>query len=60
MVSHHPAKFTDDRHYGSGDLMFLVVEKQDFTLFHLNMLLLFISKEHEMSFSRIGNFRPYT
>ena len=30
MVSHHPAKFDDHMHCGSGG-MFLVVEGQDFT-----------------------------
>ena len=29
MVSQHPAKFRDHKHCGSGDMMFLVVEKQD-------------------------------
>ena len=29
MVSHHPAKFGGHRHYGSGDMMFVVVEEQD-------------------------------
>ena len=29
MVSQHPAKFRDHKHSGSGDMMFLVEEKQD-------------------------------
>ena len=29
MVSHHPAKFGGHRHYGSGNIVFLVVEEQD-------------------------------
>ena len=29
MVSHHPAKFSGHRHYGSGNIVFLVVEEQD-------------------------------
>ena len=28
MVSHHPAKFGGHRHYGSGDMMFVMVEVQ--------------------------------
>ena len=31
MFSHHPAKFGDIRHRSSGDIMFLMVEEQDFT-----------------------------
>ena len=31
MVSHHLVKFGDHRHSGSGGMMFLVVEVQDFT-----------------------------
>ena len=29
MVSHHLAKFSDHRHCGSGDIMFLVVEGEN-------------------------------
>ena len=29
MVSHHPAKFGDHKHCGSGDIMFLIVEKEN-------------------------------
>ena len=29
MVSQHPATFDDHKHCGSGDMMFLAVEKQD-------------------------------
>ena len=31
MVSHHPAKSGGHRQCDKGDIMFLVVEKQDFT-----------------------------
>ena len=30
MVSQHPATFGDHKHCGSGDMMFLAVEKQEF------------------------------
>ena len=32
-ASYHPAKFGGHRHCGSGDITFLVVDKQDFTCF---------------------------
>ena len=41
MVSHDPPKLGGPRYYGSGDLMFLVVEEQDFTCCRLNPPLLF-------------------
>ena len=41
MVSHDPLKLGGPRYYGSGDLMFLVVEEQDFTCCRLNPPLLF-------------------
>ena len=41
MVSHHPAKFGDHRHCGSGDTMFVVVEGQDSTCPRLDPPLLF-------------------
>ena len=31
IVSHHPAKFLDHRHFNSGGMMFLVIEGLDFT-----------------------------
>ena len=46
MVSHHPAEFGDDRHCGSGDIMFLVAEEEDFRCSRLNPSLMFISKGH--------------
>ena len=52
MVSHHPAKFGDHRHCGSGDIMFLVAEEENSrcSCFNppllFNPLLLFTSKGH--------------
>ena len=52
MVSHHPAKFGEHRHCGSGDIIFLVAEEQNprCSRFNapllLNPPLLFISKRH--------------
>ena len=52
MVSHHPAKFGDHRHCGSGDIMFLVAEEQNSRCSRFNppllfnLPLLFISKGH--------------
>ena len=48
MIGYHPAKFGDNRHCGSGDLMFVVVEGQDSTCPRLDPPLLFISKAHGM------------
>ena len=42
MLSPHPTKFSDHKQYSSGNIMFLVVEKQDYTCSYLN-LTLFIS-----------------
>ena len=45
MVGHHPNKYGDHRHRGSGDMMFLVVESQDsiryyyFSLKHMHAML---------------------
>lgn len=36
MKSDHRAKFGGQTHWGSRDVMFLVVEGQDSTCFHLN------------------------
>ena len=52
MVSHHPTKFGDHRHCGSGDIMFLVAEKENSRCSRFNPALLFnppllfISKGH--------------
>ena len=52
MVSNHPAKFGNHRHCGSGDIMFLVAEEQNFRCSRFNPPLLFsppllfISKGH--------------
>ena len=43
MVSHHPGKFRDHRHYGSGDI---VAEEENSRRSRFNPPLLFISKEH--------------
>ena len=38
MLSHHPPKFGGDKHCGSGYMMFLMVEGQDWkhTAYHIN------------------------
>ena len=46
MVTHHPAKFSDQRHCGSGDIMFLVAEEENSRCCRFNPPLLFISKGH--------------
>ena len=55
MVSHHTTKFGDHRYCGSGDMMFLVVEGQNYTCCHhsnhANPPLLFISKANSIASS---------
>ena len=46
MVSHHPTKFGDHRHCGSGDIMFLVAEEENSRCSRFNPPLMFISKGH--------------
>ena len=46
MISHCPAKFGGHRHCGSGDIMLLVAEEEDFRCCHFNSPLLFISKRY--------------
>ena len=46
MVSHHPEKFGDHRHCGSGDIMFSVAEKENSRCSCFNPTLLFFSKGH--------------
>ena len=52
MVSHHPAKFGDHRHCGSGDITFLLAEEESSRCSRYNLPLLFnppllfISKGH--------------
>ena len=48
MVSHHPEKFGDHRHCGSGDIMFLVAKVENSRCSHFSPPLLFISKGHEL------------
>ena len=61
MVSHHPAKFGDHRHCGSGD-MFLVAEEENSrcSRFNLPLLfnppLLFISKGHGLKAHSISYY----
>ena len=43
MVSHYPAKSGGHKHCGSGDMMFVVVERQDSICPRLDPSLLFIS-----------------
>ena len=38
MVSHHSAKSGGQRHCGNGDIMFLVVQKQEFTCFRTYLI----------------------
>ena len=45
MISHHPAKFNGHKHCDSGDMTFLMVERQ----------LLFISEAHGMRCSHTQN-----
>ena len=56
MVSHHPAKFGDHRHCGSGDIMFLVAEEENSRCSHFNPPLLFISIGHELKEHGISYF----
>ena len=44
MVSRHPARIGGHRHFGSADMIYLMVEGQDFTYSRVNPPLLFISK----------------
>ena len=60
MVSHNPAKFGGHRHCGSGNMMFVVDEGQDYTCPRLDSPLLFISKAHDMPCSHTRNFRKQT
>ena len=63
MVSHHPAKFGDHRHCGSGDIMFLVAEEENSRCSHFNPpllfnpLLLFISKGHGLKAHGISHYK---
>ena len=45
----HMIKVSCDRHCGSGEIMFLVVEGQDFICLGFDLSLLFMSKVHGMS-----------
>ena len=55
-LSHYPPKFVDHSQHVSGDIMFLVVEKQDSTSSCLNLPLLFISKAHGLLRLHTRNF----
>ena len=52
MVSHDLTQFSGHRHCGSRDIMFLVVEGQDYTCTRFKAPLLFISKPHCMPWSQ--------
>ena len=62
MVSHHPAKFGDHRHCGSGDIIFLVAEEENSrcSLFNppllFNPRLLCISKGHGLKADGISYY----
>ena len=60
MVSHYPAKSGGHKHCGSGDMMFVVVERQDSICPRLDPPLLFTSIEHCMPCSHIRNLRTKT
>ena len=47
MVSHHLARFGGYRYCGSEDVMFLMVQEQDFVYSCLNLPFLFISKGYD-------------
>ena len=46
MVSLHPANFGANSHWGSGDIMFFVIEEEGCRC--SNLPLLFIYKEHDL------------
>lgn len=56
MVSQSRANFGGHRHHCSGEILLLVVEGQESTCTGLNLLLLFISEEHDMSCSYTRSF----
>ena len=62
MVSHHPEKFGDHRHCGSGDIMFLVTEEENSRCSRFNPpllfnpSLLFISKGHGLKAHAISYY----
>ena len=62
MVSHHPAKFGDHGHCGSGDIMFLVAEKENSRCSRFSPSLLFnppllvISKGHRLKANGISYY----
>ena len=57
MISHHPAKFVEHRYCGSGDIMFLVTEKENSrSLSGFNPPLLFISKGHGLKAHSISYY----
>ena len=58
MLSHHPGKYGDDRHCGSGDIILLVAERKDSPVFNLNSPLLLISKAHSMPCSNKNQDLP--
>ena len=48
MVSQHPGKFGDHTRCGSGDIMFSVVEEEDYRCSCFNPPLRFINKGHDL------------
>ena len=48
MVRNYSSTFGGDRHFGSRDMVLLVIKGQDFSCRCLNSLLLLISKAHDM------------
>ena len=56
-ISHYLAKFGGHRGFCGGDMMFSVVEEQDFTCFCLIPPLLFFFKERHLLCSHKQNFK---
>ena len=56
MISHHTAKCGGRRHCGSGIIMVLVAEEQEFTCFRLNLPLRFMYKRHGLKAAIEENF----
>ena len=48
IVGHHPEKFGNHRHFGNGDVMFLVAEEVNSSRSRFNLPLLFVSKGHAL------------
>ena len=56
MVSHHPAKFSGQKHCGSEVVMFLFVEEENSRCSRLNLPLLFIYKGHGLKAHGVSSY----